>query len=86
MRTGAVARFIVTADARSAMAPTLLNLDKEIAMLNWAVVFFIIAIVAAIFGFSGVAGAAANIAWILAVIGIVLAIAFFVMGRRPPLP
>ena len=68
------------------MAPTLLNLDKEIVMLNWAVVFFIVAIVAAIFGFSGVAGAAANIAWILAVIGIVLAIAFFVMGRRPPLP
>jgi len=68
------------------MAPSLLNLVKEIAMLNWAVVFFIIAIVAAIFGFSGVAGAAVNIAWILAVIGIILAIAFFVMGRRPPLP
>ncbi len=47
---------------------------------------YIASIVAAIFGFSGVAGAAANIAWILAVIGIVLAIAFFVMGRRPPLP
>lgn len=59
---------------------------KEIAMLNWAVIFLIIAVVAAIFGFSGVAGAAANIAWILAVVGIILAIAFFVMGRRPPLP
>jgi len=60
--------------------------NKEIAMLNWAVIFLIIAVVAAIFGFSGIAGAAVNIAWILAVIGIVLAIAFFVMGRRPPLP
>jgi hypothetical protein len=27
-----------------------------------------------------------NIAWILAVIGIILAFVFFVMGRRPPLP
>ena len=49
-------------------------------MLNWAVIFLIIAVVAAIFGFSGIAGAAVNIAWILAVIGIVLAIAFFVDG------
>jgi uncharacterized membrane protein YtjA (UPF0391 family) len=67
-------------------APSRLNSDKEISMLNWAVIFLVIAVVAAIFGFSGVAGAAANIAWILAVIGIVLAVAFFVMGRRPPLP
>jgi len=67
-------------------APSPLNLDKEIIMLNWAIVFLVIAIIAAIFGFSGIAGAAVNIAWILAVIGIILAIAFFVMGRRPPLP
>jgi uncharacterized membrane protein YtjA (UPF0391 family) len=67
-------------------APSRLNSDKEISMLNWAVIFLVIAVVAAIFGFSGVAGAAANIAWILAVVGIVLAVAFFVMGRRPPLP
>jgi uncharacterized membrane protein YtjA (UPF0391 family) len=67
-------------------APSRLNLDKEIYMLNWAVIFLVIAVVAAIFGFSGIAGAAANIAWILAVIGIILAVAFFVMGRRPPLP
>jgi uncharacterized membrane protein YtjA (UPF0391 family) len=53
-------------------------------MLSWAVTFFIIAIIAALLGFSGIAGTAVNIAWILAVIGIVLAIVFFVMGRRPP--
>jgi uncharacterized membrane protein YtjA (UPF0391 family) len=74
-------------DARAdGQAPSQLNLDKEIYMLNWAVIFLVIAVVAAIFGFSGIAGAAANIAWILAVIGVILAIAFFVMGRRPPLP
>ena len=53
-------------------------------MLSWAVTFFIIAIIAAVLGFSGIAGAAVNIAWALAVIGIILALVFLVMGRRPP--
>ena len=53
-------------------------------MISWAVTFFIIAIVAALFGFSGIAGTAVNLAWILAVIGIVVAVVFFAMGRRPP--
>jgi uncharacterized membrane protein YtjA (UPF0391 family) len=57
---------------------------KEIVMLSWAIAFLIIAVVAALFGFSGIAGTAVNIAWILAVIGIVAAVAFFVLGRRPP--
>jgi uncharacterized membrane protein YtjA (UPF0391 family) len=54
-------------------------------MLSWAVTFLIIAIIAAVFGFTGIAGTAVNIAWILAVIGISLAIVFFAMGRRPPI-
>ncbi|MCI3953319.1 MAG: hypothetical protein K0R53_2819 [Burkholderiales bacterium] len=53
-------------------------------MLSWAVTFFVIAIIAALLGFTGIAGTAVNIAWILAIIGIVLALVFFVMGRRPP--
>lgn len=53
-------------------------------MLSWAVVFFVIALIAAVLGFTGIAGTAVNIAWILAIIGIVLAIVFFAMGRRPP--
>ena len=53
-------------------------------MFSWAVTFFIIALIAAVLGFSGVAGTAVNIAWILAVIGIILALVFMVMGRRPP--
>lgn len=54
-------------------------------MIGWALTFFIIAIVAAIFGFSGIAGAATNIAWILFVVGLVLAIILALTGRRPPL-
>ena len=53
-------------------------------MLQWAVIFFIIAIVAAVFGFSGVAQDTAYIGKILAVIGIVLALASFIFHRRSP--
>jgi uncharacterized membrane protein YtjA (UPF0391 family) len=53
-------------------------------MLSWAVTFFIIALVAAVLGFTGIAGTAINIAWALAVIGIILAIVFMIAGRRPP--
>jgi uncharacterized membrane protein YtjA (UPF0391 family) len=54
-------------------------------MLSWAVTFFIIAIIAAVLGFSGIAGTAINIAWALAVIGVILAVVFLVAGRRPPI-
>lgn len=50
-------------------------------MLSWAVTFFIIAIVAALLGFSGIAGAATNIAWILFVVGLIAAVIFFIRGR-----
>jgi uncharacterized membrane protein YtjA (UPF0391 family) len=59
--------------------------QKETDMLSWAVTFFIIAIIAAVLGFSGIAGTAINIAWALAVIGVILAVVFLVAGRRPPI-
>lgn len=51
-------------------------------MFYWAVVFFIIAIVAAIFGFTGIASNSAYIGKVIAVIGIILAIVSFVFSRR----
>lgn len=58
-------------------------------MLGWTVFFFVIAIIAAVFGFGGIAEAATDIAQILFVIFLVLFIASLVMhlvrGRRPPL-
>ena len=53
-------------------------------MLYWAAVFLVIALLAAVLGFSGIAGISMNIAWILFVVGLILAIVFFVVGRRPP--
>ncbi len=58
-------------------------------MLNWVVTFLLLAIVAAVFGFGGLAGTFANIAQFLAVIFLMLFVASLiygmVTGRRPPL-
>ncbi len=63
-----------------------LYFDGGVAMIYWAAVFLVIALVAGVLGFSGVAGTAVNIAWLLFVVGIVLFIIFALMGRRPPSP
>jgi len=52
-------------------------------MIGWALTFLIVALIAGVLGFSGIAGAAANIAWILFVVGLILAVIFFIGGRRP---
>ena len=53
-------------------------------MLYWAVIFFLIALIAAIFGFGGIANESAYIGKILAIIGVILAIVscFFHWQRR----
>lgn len=50
-------------------------------MLRWALIFFVVAIVAAIFGFGGVAGDAAWIGKILLFVFLVLAVLSLIMGR-----
>ena len=54
-------------------------------MLGWALTFLIVGLIAGALGLSGIAGAATNIAWILFVIGLILAVIFFISGRRPPM-
>ena len=51
-------------------------------MLNWAVTFFIIAIVAALLGFTSIAGSAVEIAKILFFVFLVLALLTFIFGRK----
>ena len=59
-------------------------------MLGWAVTFLIIALIAAIFGFGGIAAAAVDIAKIIFFVAIVLfaiaAIVGLIRGRTPTLP
>jgi uncharacterized membrane protein YtjA (UPF0391 family) len=50
------------------------------AMLNWVVTFLIIALVAAVLGFGGIAGAAVEIAKIIFFIAILLLLVTLVMG------
>lgn len=49
-------------------------------MLHYAVVFFVIALIAALFGFGGIAAGAVSIAKILFFVFIILAIASFIFG------
>jgi uncharacterized membrane protein YtjA (UPF0391 family) len=53
---------------------------KESNMLHYAVVFFVIALIAAVFGFSGIAAGAAGIAKILFVVFLVMAVASFLIN------
>jgi uncharacterized membrane protein YtjA (UPF0391 family) len=58
--------------------------SKETHMLYWAAVFFIIALIAAIFGFGGIAAGAVGVAKILFFVFLVLAIVALLFGRRVP--
>jgi uncharacterized membrane protein YtjA (UPF0391 family) len=57
-------------------------------MLNWAIIFLVIALVAAVFGFGGIAVAAAGIAKFLFFLFLVMCLIFFILsmsaGRRGP--
>jgi uncharacterized membrane protein YtjA (UPF0391 family) len=58
--------------------------NERCEMLHYAVVFFIIALIAAVFGFGGIAAGAAGIAKILFVVFLIGAVVSFLMsmGRR----
>jgi uncharacterized membrane protein YtjA (UPF0391 family) len=49
-------------------------------MLKWAGIFFVVALVAAIFGFSGIAAGAASIAKVLFFVFLSLVVIFTILG------
>jgi uncharacterized membrane protein YtjA (UPF0391 family) len=53
-------------------------------MVRWAIIFFIIALVAAVLGFGGIAGDAAWIGKLLLVVFMILAVVSMVLGRGGP--
>lgn len=57
---------------------------RGVIMLYWAVVFLVIAIVAALFGFGGIATASAGIAKILFVVFLIVFIVALLFGLRGP--
>ncbi len=54
-------------------------------MLRWALIFLIVALIAAALGMGALEGLAMQIAWILFVVFLILFVVSLVMGRRPPL-
>jgi uncharacterized membrane protein YtjA (UPF0391 family) len=52
-------------------------------MLTWSVIFLIVSIVAALFGFTNIAGTSMDIAKVLFFIFLILFIVSLIMGRRP---
>jgi uncharacterized membrane protein YtjA (UPF0391 family) len=53
---------------------------KEAMMLKWALIFFIVSLVAGLFGFTGIAAGAAGLAKILFFFSLVLFLIFLVLG------
>jgi len=49
-------------------------------MLSWALIFFVVAIIAAVFGFGGIATASAGIAQVLFFLFLVLFVVSLIMG------
>jgi uncharacterized membrane protein YtjA (UPF0391 family) len=63
-----------------------LRASLEVVMLYWAAVFFIIALVAAVFGFGGIAAGAAGVAKVLFFVFLVLAaLSLIFRGRSTPI-
>jgi uncharacterized membrane protein YtjA (UPF0391 family) len=62
----------------------------EDAMLGWAITFLIIALIAAVLGFGGIAGTAVEIAKLIFFVAIVLfaisAVVALLRGRSPTVP
>ncbi len=52
-------------------------------MLHYAIVFFVIALIASMLGFGGVAGMSAQIGWLFAVLAVVILALGLLFGRGP---
>ena len=59
-------------------------------MLSWALTFLVIALIAAAFGFGGIAGSAIGIAqilfWMFLLLFLISLVYSMITGRRPPVP
>jgi uncharacterized membrane protein YtjA (UPF0391 family) len=53
-------------------------------MLYYALVFFVVALVAALLGMRGVAGLSAEIGYFLVVVAVIFVAIAFLTGRTPP--
>ncbi|MEJ5978915.1 DUF1328 domain-containing protein [Novosphingobium sp. PS1R-30] len=55
-------------------------------MLRWAIIFAVVALIAALLGFGGVAGLSADFAKVFLLVAVVLVVLGFLFGRGPRVP
>ena len=53
-------------------------------MLHWALIFFVIALVAALLVFRGLAGLSAEFGWVFVVLAVIFLAVGLLTGRTPP--
>jgi uncharacterized membrane protein YtjA (UPF0391 family) len=53
-------------------------------MLQYALAFFVLALIMAALGFGNVAGLSAQIGWIFVVVAVIFLVVGLLSGRRPP--
>jgi uncharacterized membrane protein YtjA (UPF0391 family) len=58
--------------------------QKEVMMLHWALTFFVIALIAAVLGFRGVAGLSAEMGYVFIVVAVLFLAIGLLTGRTPP--
>jgi uncharacterized membrane protein YtjA (UPF0391 family) len=75
-----IAETSIWASSHLGLVFVFLNYFKSANMLRWAIIFFIIAIIAAVFGFGGIAAGAVGIAKILFWIFVVLFVISLITG------
>src|SRR5205823_6578584 len=90
-RGGTISRLPVLRPGRNSVAGCgRVQAEECIAMLGWALTFLIVAIIAAVFGFGGIADFAVEIAKIIFFVAIILfaisAIVGLIRGRSPTVP
>jgi len=54
--------------------------SEDRSMLRWAIIFFIVALVAAVLGFGGISGMSFEIAKFIAIIAVILFVVSLVIG------
>jgi uncharacterized membrane protein YtjA (UPF0391 family) len=63
-----------------------LHQQEEGTMLHWALTFFVIALIAAVLGFRGVAGLSAEMGYVFVVVAIIFLAIGLLTGRAPVVP
>lgn len=66
----------------SAQLPVARSLQIQV-MLHYAIIFFVIALIAAVLGFGGVTGVAMEVGRILCILFVILAVISLFRGRTP---